>query len=253
MALSDLLQGCSKVSVVERCISYLIPNANLVIYSIQLAIRLDENALILQDIKNIYEALVAQSSVQVPSTFDSRCRLRLMRHETYVNRVIQLSTEYLGLTGWLGGNQPRSVIRHESHGGCQRRPQKAFDSIRLSCVLRYPAQLSAASKDNQHTRACLTNRKVTSSLRKLTCRIFYQIQKILHADFLSALMIFTFSQIIDDEICEVENSVDTVQITTNSEPASKIDIEDDYPKDDFTPLQAANSGEIVEVFIIDIC
>lgn len=54
-------------------------------------------------------------------------------------------------------------------------------------------------------------------------------------------------QIIDDEICEVENSVDTVQITTNSEPASKIDIEDDYPKDDFTPLQAANSGEIVEL------
>lgn len=35
---------------------------------------------------------------------------------------------------------------------------------------------------------------------------------------------------------------------------SEIDIKDDYTKDDFTPLQATNSGEIVEVqFLVLYC
>ena len=59
------------------------------------------------------------------------------------------------------------------------------------------------------------------------------------------LSFLQFFQIVDDEVCEVEN----VQVNK-----SETDVKDDYTKDDFTPMQASSSGEIVEVqFVVLYC
>jgi hypothetical protein len=54
-------------------------------------------------------------------------------------------------------------------------------------------------------------------------------------------LVFTFAQIVDDEISEVEKA------PKKNESGAKIEIEDDSTKDDFSHLQAESSGEIAEV------
>ena len=64
---------------------------------------------------------------------------------------------------------------------------------------------------------------------------------IIYKSFNCGLIIFTFGQIVDDEISEVETSV------KNSEPDAKKEVEGDYPKDDCSTLQAEDSDEIARV------